>query len=108
MFSIEWVAYDLHSGLHSIFWKLYDNYTGEDIIHGYDDIPAQGHTRVSAIKHINMLLFSGNYLIYVLVMFKTIALFIVCKYLFNKIRYSNVSTFAELMYLATCNKYKRR
>lgn len=59
LFSIEWVAYDLHSGLHSIFWKLYDNYTGEDIIHGYDDIPAQGHTRVSAIKHINMLLFSG-------------------------------------------------
>lgn len=57
MYSIEWVAYDLHSGLHSIFWKLYDNFTGEDIIHGHDDIPAQGHTRVSTIKHINMLFF---------------------------------------------------
>lgn len=45
--SIEWIAYDLHSGLHSIFWKLYDNFTGEDIIHGHEDIPAQGQTRVS-------------------------------------------------------------
>lgn len=92
MFSIEWVAYDLHSGLHSIFWKLYDNCTGEDIIHGYDDIPAQGHTLVSTIKHINMLIFSGllSNLRLILVMFKTIALFIVCKYLFNNIRYSNV------------------
>lgn len=45
--SIEWIAYDLHSGLQSIFWKLYDNFTGEDIIHGNEDIPAQGHTRVS-------------------------------------------------------------
>lgn len=38
LFSIEWVVYDLYSGLYSIFWKLYDNYIGEDIIYGYDDI----------------------------------------------------------------------
>ena len=46
LISIEWIAYDLHSGLHSLFWKLFDNFTGENIIHGHEDIPAQGHTKV--------------------------------------------------------------
>lgn len=46
---IEWVAYDLHSGLKSIYWKLLDNYTGEDIIHGHEDIPSQGGAKVCKI-----------------------------------------------------------
>ena len=45
-FRIEWIAYDLHSGLRSIYWKLYDNYTGEDIVHGHEDIPSQGGAKV--------------------------------------------------------------
>ncbi|XP_078322971.1 uncharacterized protein LOC111122905 [Crassostrea virginica] len=40
--TIEWIAYDLHSGLRSIYWKLYDNFTGEEIVHGHEDIPSQG------------------------------------------------------------------
>lgn len=43
---IEWIAYDLHSGLKSIYWKLLDNYTGENIIHGHEDIPSQGGAKV--------------------------------------------------------------
>lgn len=35
---IEWIVYDLYSGLKSIYWKLFDNYMGEDIIYGYEDI----------------------------------------------------------------------
>ncbi|XP_062616047.1 uncharacterized protein LOC134277752 [Saccostrea cucullata] len=40
--TIEWIAYDLHSGLQSISWRLFDNYTGESILHGHDVIPVQG------------------------------------------------------------------
>ncbi|XP_078334035.1 uncharacterized protein LOC111124258 [Crassostrea virginica] len=40
--TIEWIAYDYHSGLNNIAWRLFDNFTGTDIIHGYEDIPAQG------------------------------------------------------------------
>nr|XP_034314147.1 uncharacterized protein LOC105348718 isoform X1 [Crassostrea gigas] len=40
--TIEWIAYDYHSGLDSINWRLFDNFTGVDIIHGHEDIPAQG------------------------------------------------------------------
>lgn len=48
---IEWIAYDLHSGLKSIYWKLLDNYTGEDIIHGHEDIPSQGGAKVGITLH---------------------------------------------------------
>lgn len=43
---IEWLAYDFHSGLQSISWKLYDNFTGDDILHGHENIPAQGDAKV--------------------------------------------------------------
>ncbi|KAK3101903.1 hypothetical protein FSP39_007221, partial [Pinctada imbricata] len=40
--TIEWIAYDLHSGIDSIYWRLFDNYTGNEILHGHEDILAQG------------------------------------------------------------------
>ncbi|XP_055997828.1 uncharacterized protein LOC125647098 [Ostrea edulis] len=40
--TVEWIAYDFHSGLDSIAWRLFDNFTGTDILHGHEDIPAQG------------------------------------------------------------------
>ncbi|KAK3099491.1 hypothetical protein FSP39_005250, partial [Pinctada imbricata] len=40
--TIEWIAYDYHSGIDSIYWRLYDNYTGTDVLHGREDILAQG------------------------------------------------------------------
>jgi hypothetical protein len=51
---VEWIAYDFHSGIDSIAWRLFDNYTGTDILHGYEDIPAQGMTNVS---HVDISLF---------------------------------------------------
>ncbi|CAG2242937.1 unnamed protein product [Mytilus edulis] len=38
---IEWEAYDIHSGLYSVFWRLYDSMT--DVLHGHEDVIAQGH-----------------------------------------------------------------
>ena len=45
---IEWEAYDDHSGLDSVYWKIYDNY-GNYIEHGHEDIVAQGQAAVSFI-----------------------------------------------------------
>lgn len=55
---IEWIAYDLHSGLKSIYWKLLDNYTGENIIHGHEDIPSQGGAKVGITIHIFFTIFT--------------------------------------------------
>ncbi|XP_052067298.1 uncharacterized protein LOC127706680 [Mytilus californianus] len=41
--TMEWNAYDDHSGLDTVYWKLYDNY-GTFVEHGHEDIAAQGHT----------------------------------------------------------------
>ncbi|XP_052083679.1 uncharacterized protein LOC127721009 [Mytilus californianus] len=41
---IEWDAFDYHSGISHLNWKLYDNFTGSDIIHGEIDLPGQGKT----------------------------------------------------------------
>ena len=46
---IEWIAYDYHSGLDNIAWRLFDNFTGTDIIHGHEDIPAQGMANVCLV-----------------------------------------------------------
>lgn len=46
-FSVEWIVYDFHSGLDRISWRLYDNYTGTELLHGHEDIPAQGEAAVS-------------------------------------------------------------
>jgi hypothetical protein len=43
----EWDAFDYHSGIHSVQWKLFDNYTGSDEIHGQSHIHAQGNVDVS-------------------------------------------------------------
>ncbi|XP_061176006.1 uncharacterized protein LOC133184957 [Saccostrea echinata] len=40
--TIEWLAYDYHSGMESIYWRLYDNFTGKIILHGHEDLFAQG------------------------------------------------------------------
>ncbi|CAG2233138.1 unnamed protein product [Mytilus edulis] len=40
--TIEWEAYDVHSGLDSVYWRLYDSKTG--VRHGHEDIIAQGHS----------------------------------------------------------------
>ena len=44
--SIEWEAYDDHSGLDTVSWKLYDSF-GTYVLHGHEDIVAQGHAVVS-------------------------------------------------------------
>lgn len=45
-FRIEWDAYDYHSGISHLKWRLYSNYSGTDIIHGEIDLPGQGKTQV--------------------------------------------------------------
>ncbi|XP_041351011.1 uncharacterized protein LOC121369994 [Gigantopelta aegis] len=40
--TIEWIAYDDHSGLETVSWRLFDNYTGVNIVHGLEHIVAQG------------------------------------------------------------------
>ncbi|CAC5375018.1 unnamed protein product [Mytilus coruscus] len=40
--SFEWDTFDYHSGIYSVHWKLYDNYTGSDVIHGSSHVTAQG------------------------------------------------------------------
>ncbi|VDI20686.1 Hypothetical predicted protein [Mytilus galloprovincialis] len=40
--TIEWEAYDVHSGLDSVYWRLYDSKTG--VVHGKEDIIAQGYS----------------------------------------------------------------
>lgn len=43
---IEWDAYDYHSGISHLNWRLYDNFTGSDLVHGEIDLPGQGETKV--------------------------------------------------------------
>ena len=45
-YRIEWEAYDDHSGLDTVYWKLYDSY-GTFVEHGHEDLPAQGKTDVT-------------------------------------------------------------
>lgn len=48
------MAYDFHSGIDSIYWRLYDNVTGDEIIHGHEDLFAQGSTEVRAASIIDI------------------------------------------------------
>ncbi|XP_046365956.1 uncharacterized protein LOC124141846 [Haliotis rufescens] len=51
--TIEWVAYDEHSGLEAVSWRIVDKYRGRDIVHGVQHIRAQGETSsVSDCKNI--------------------------------------------------------
>lgn len=45
-FRIEWEAHDYHSGLYSLSWRLYDNFTGINITHGHNDLHTQGDFEV--------------------------------------------------------------
>ncbi|XP_067663255.1 uncharacterized protein [Haliotis asinina] len=42
--TIEWIAYDEHSGLETVSWRIVDKYQGLDIVHGVQHITAQGET----------------------------------------------------------------
>lgn len=52
------MAYDYHSGIDSIHWRLYDNFTGENILHGHEDLFAQGSSQVSGERLKETLIFS--------------------------------------------------
>ncbi|KAL3871814.1 hypothetical protein ACJMK2_039786, partial [Sinanodonta woodiana] len=39
--TIDWLAYDIHSGIDYIGWRLYDNYTGNTIVHGFNRLSLQ-------------------------------------------------------------------
>ncbi|KAL3871815.1 hypothetical protein ACJMK2_039787, partial [Sinanodonta woodiana] len=39
--TIDWLAYDIHSGIDYIRWRLYDNYTGHTIVHGLNRLSLQ-------------------------------------------------------------------
>ncbi|XP_046570853.1 uncharacterized protein LOC124279103 [Haliotis rubra] len=43
--TFEWLAFDDHSGLEIVSWRIYDNFTGSNIYHGEDHISAQGDTK---------------------------------------------------------------
>lgn len=45
-FRFEWDTFDYHSGIYSVHWKLFDNYTGSDMIHGISHLQAQGDASV--------------------------------------------------------------
>ncbi|KAL4221421.1 hypothetical protein ACF0H5_019679 [Mactra antiquata] len=40
--TFEWEVYDEHSGLHEISWRIFDNYTNIEILHGHSHEPPQG------------------------------------------------------------------
>ena len=48
-FRIEWDTYDVESGLYSLVWRIYDNYTGEEIVYGTAFDSLQGNTVVGEI-----------------------------------------------------------
>ncbi|XP_060580924.1 uncharacterized protein LOC132737608 [Ruditapes philippinarum] len=41
---IEWEAFDFHSGIHEISWKIFDNFTKTEVVHGHSYEPPQGET----------------------------------------------------------------
>ncbi|KAL3841827.1 hypothetical protein ACJMK2_019926 [Sinanodonta woodiana] len=40
--TIEWELFDLHSGIHNVSWRLFDNFTNKDYLHGVEAVPPQG------------------------------------------------------------------
>ena len=46
-FRIEWDAFDYHSGIDSLEWRLFDNYTKTDIIQGHEVMHSQGDSSVN-------------------------------------------------------------
>ncbi|XP_060572684.1 uncharacterized protein LOC132730723, partial [Ruditapes philippinarum] len=41
---IEWEVFDFHSGIHEISWKIFDNFTKTEVVHGHSYEPPQGET----------------------------------------------------------------
>ncbi|XP_046562886.1 uncharacterized protein LOC124271770 [Haliotis rubra] len=52
--TMEWIAYDEHSGLETVSWRIVDKYRGLDIVHGVQHITAQGDTSVSSFQYTPM------------------------------------------------------
>ncbi|XP_053401015.1 uncharacterized protein LOC128557569 [Mercenaria mercenaria] len=42
--TIEWDAFDYHSGIHEVSWKIFDNFTKNVLVHGQSYEPPQGET----------------------------------------------------------------
>lgn len=45
-FRIEWEVYDVHSGVYEVFWRIFDNFTKTEIVHGKSHESIQGDTQV--------------------------------------------------------------
>ncbi|XP_053400999.1 uncharacterized protein LOC128557566 [Mercenaria mercenaria] len=43
--TIEWEAFDYHSGIHEVSWKIFDNFTKNIVVHGQSHEPPQGETK---------------------------------------------------------------
>ncbi|XP_053388676.1 uncharacterized protein LOC128551785, partial [Mercenaria mercenaria] len=43
--TIEWEAFDYHSGIHEVSWKIFDNFTKNVVVHGQSHEPPQGETK---------------------------------------------------------------
>ncbi|XP_069133969.1 uncharacterized protein [Argopecten irradians] len=48
--TIEWETYDYHSGIDSLYWKLFDNYTNTVIEHGHEDLISQREDDLAACQ----------------------------------------------------------
>ncbi|KAK3581576.1 hypothetical protein CHS0354_031922 [Potamilus streckersoni] len=46
--TIEWELFDVHSGIHNISWRLFDNFTNKDFLHGVEAVPPQGEAETLA------------------------------------------------------------
>ncbi|KAL3841826.1 hypothetical protein ACJMK2_019925 [Sinanodonta woodiana] len=40
--TMEWELFDVHSGIHNVSWRLFDNFTNTDLVHGEEAVPPQG------------------------------------------------------------------
>ncbi|KAK3581570.1 hypothetical protein CHS0354_031918 [Potamilus streckersoni] len=45
---IEWELFDFHSGIHNVSWRLFDNFTKKDFLHGREAVPPQGEAETLA------------------------------------------------------------
>lgn len=52
-YSIEWNAFDIHSGIDSLHWRLFDNFTMTNVLHGHENLHSQGNAMVSLIYQPN-------------------------------------------------------
>jgi len=55
---LEWEAYDTHSGLLEVSWRLFDNFTQTDIVHGKSYERPQGQTQVITVDIYQRIIYS--------------------------------------------------